>query len=216
MNANFTTNKILIDYFSFTIRDVEAEDIITMLGLDGVAFIDNYGSKGYHHRYYYDGVSILFGGREEVWCEMSGQGCRVYETYGNNDWFGLAYQILVNDNAHMTRIDIAYDDFNGLLDLDKIRSDVYSGNWVSRCQDIIETSQYRRTGFALLCVVSVVQILPAVFTIKQKNVIDKMRLLIGLDVNYKSGINMRIIFCIIYLLMIVKPFMVWKLILTGG
>ena len=148
MNANFTTNKILIDYFSFTIRDVEAEDIITMLGLDGVAFIDNYGTKGYHHRYYYDGVSIQFGGREynEVWCEMSGQGCRVYETYGNNDWFGLAYQILVNDNAHMTRIDIAYDDFNGLLDLDKIRSDVSSGNWVSRCQDIIETSQYRRTG----------------------------------------------------------------------
>ena len=67
MNANFTTNKILIDYFSFTIRDVEAEDIITMLGLDGVAFIDNYGTKGYHHRYYYDGVDWMNIGDYNYW-----------------------------------------------------------------------------------------------------------------------------------------------------
>lgn len=146
MDCNFTTNKILIDYFSFTIKEMQAEDIITMLGLDGVAFIDNYGAKGYQHRYYYDGVSILFGGREEVWCEMTGQGCRVYESYGNNDWFGLAYQILVNENAHMTRIDVAYDDFNNLLDMEKIRKDVENHAFVSKCKTITCTDEYNRTG----------------------------------------------------------------------
>lgn len=146
MDCNFTANKILFDYWSFTIKGVEAEDIITMLGLDGVNFIDNFGTKGYQHRYYYDGISIMFGGREEVWCEMSGQGCRVYESYGNNDWLGLAYHILINDNAHMTRLDVAYDDFNHLLDMDKIRENVKSHAFVSKCKTITCTDEYDRSG----------------------------------------------------------------------
>lgn len=154
MDCNFTTNKILFDYFSFTIKDVEPEDIISMLGLDGVTFIDSYGPKGYHHRYYYDGVSIMYGGRDHVWCEMSGQGCRVYESYGNNDWFGLAYQILCNENAQMTRLDVAYDDFNGLLDIDKITDDVVNGHWVSRCEKILLEQEYTRSdrcGHTIMC-----------------------------------------------------------------
>lgn len=146
MKAIYTQNKILFDYFSFTIKNVEAEDIITLLGLDGVTFVDCYGSKGYHHRYYYDGVSILFGGREEVWCEMSGQGCRVYETYGNNDWFGLAYQILLNENAHMTRLDVAYDDFNHLLDMDAILESIKNHAFVSKCKRINCNDEYSRAG----------------------------------------------------------------------
>lgn len=147
MNANYTVNKILIDYFSFIIKDVEPEEVISMLGFDGLLFMNTYGLHGYKSRYMYDGVSIHYNSsRGDVWCEMTGQGCRVYESYGNNDWFGLAYQIIVNENAHMTRIDVAYDDFNGLLDLDKIRSDVHSGQWVSRCKTITETTDFDLTG----------------------------------------------------------------------
>ena len=94
MDCNFTTNKIIFDYFSFTIKtdgyDITPEDVISMLGLDGVNFIETYGSKGFRNRYYYDGVSIMFGGRDLIWCEMSGQGCRVYEQYGCCDWYGLS------------------------------------------------------------------------------------------------------------------------------
>ena len=61
MDCNFTTNKIIFDYFSFTIKtdgdDITPEDVISMLGLDGVSFIETYGSKGFRNRYYYDGVS---------------------------------------------------------------------------------------------------------------------------------------------------------------
>ena len=152
MDCNYTVNKILFDYWSFTVKNTTPEDIISLLGLDGVTFIDTYGSKGYQHRYYYDGVSIMFGGRDEIWCEMTGQGCRVYESYGNNDWYGLAYQILVNEFSHMTRLDVAYDDFNGLLDLDAILEDVKSGSWVAKCKKIHNQEDYGHLGINGHCI----------------------------------------------------------------
>ena len=38
MEANYKVNKILFDYWSFTIKGSEPEDVISMLGLDGVIF----------------------------------------------------------------------------------------------------------------------------------------------------------------------------------
>ena len=156
MECNYTTNKILIDYFSFTIKtegtDIEPEDVILMLGLDGVNFVDGYGTKGFRHRYYFDGVSIMYGGRDLIWCEMSGQGCRVFESYGSGDWYGLAYQVLTDDKSHMTRLDVAYDDFNGLLDIDAIYDDVINGNWVSRSEKIRPESAYTRQGRDGMCI----------------------------------------------------------------
>lgn len=146
MNALFRTNKIIFDYFSFTIKDVQPEDIIDLLGMEGCTFIDNPGSKGYHHRYYFDGISILFGGRPEVWCEMSGQGCRSFESFGSADWFFLAYQVAKNPNAQMTRIDVAYDDFNGLLDLSSILDDVHSSSWVSVARNVNEHIERTLSG----------------------------------------------------------------------
>lgn len=151
MDCIYTTNKILFDYFSFTIKNSDVEDVIEMLGLDNIHFVDNYGTKGYLHRYYFDGISIMFGGREEVWCEMTGQGCRNYESHGNNNWFELAYRVLTNENAHMTRLDIAYDDFNGLLDFDAIQKDIFSGNWVSKATELHVTYDVRRSGISGLC-----------------------------------------------------------------
>lgn len=155
MKSHFNQNKIIFDYFSFTVKNLpEPEYIIELLGLEDINFIDNFGCRGYQHRYYYDGISIMFGGREEVWCEMSGQGCRVYESYGNCDWFGLAYWVLNNPDAHMTRIDVAYDDFNGVLDLDLIYNDVIAGNWVAKCRHIYPQVGYTvngRDGFTIMC-----------------------------------------------------------------
>ena len=146
MDSLYTTNKIIFDYFSFTIKNVEPEFIIDMLGMECCTFIDNPGSKGYHHRYYFDGISILFGGRDEVWCEMSGQGCRSFESFGSGDWFYLAYQVATNSKAQMTRIDIAYDDFNGLLDLNAILDDVHSYSWVSVARNVTEYIERTLSG----------------------------------------------------------------------
>lgn len=156
MDAMFKQNKIIFDWFSFTIKDIEPEDVIEMLGLEGVQFLNTYGLHGYRSRYMYDGLSIHYGsGRGDVWVDMSGQGCRDFETYGEIDWFTLAYLILTNDKANMTRIDVAYDDFNGLLDLNSIINDSRSSSFVTKSNSkdpytITETGGY--DGLCSSCV----------------------------------------------------------------
>ena len=144
MQAHFQVNKIIFDYFSFTIKDITPEEMISLLGFDGITFQLTFGLHGYRSRYMYDGVSIYWDeNRPEVWAEMTGQGCRVYESYGNGDWFYLCHMVNINENAQMTRVDIAYDDFNGLLDLVTIRQDVENLSWVSRAKTIKITNDYR-------------------------------------------------------------------------
>lgn len=149
MNALYTTNKILFDYFSFTIKDCEPETVISLLGFDGVEFLSTYGLHGYRSRYLYDGVSIHYNsGRGDVWVEMTGQGCRDFESYGTGDWFELCYSVLSDQNANMTRVDVAYDDFNGLLDLQAIRECVKSAAWVSRARTIHDFADYKHYGLS--------------------------------------------------------------------
>lgn len=164
MNAIFTQNKIIFDYFSFTIKGVTPEYVISLLGFDGIHFEDTYGMHGYKSRYRYDGINICYNfamGDDNVWCELTGQGCRCYETYGNGDWFGLCYFILENPVAKMTRIDIAYDDFNGLLDLVEIVKSCRNKAWVTRAGssnkrskpiEIIENiSLDSENGYTVMC-----------------------------------------------------------------
>ena len=80
-----TDNKILIDWLSFTSKIHSPESIIDMLGLTGCKFTLTYGMQGYQDRLIFDGISIHYNScrNEGVWVEMSGQGCRAFETYCN-------------------------------------------------------------------------------------------------------------------------------------
>lgn len=156
MDALYTTNKIIFDWFSFTVKDCEPEDIIDMLGLHSIQFIDTFGLHGYRSRYLYDGLSIHYGsGRGDCWVEMTGQGCRVFETYSEIDWLYLAYLVSTNEKANMTRVDVAYDDFNGIIDLNAIRESVHNGEWVTKARsDIQDHSDYNLnglTGSSIMC-----------------------------------------------------------------
>ena len=90
------------------------------------------GARGYSQRLYFEGVSIHHGGREEIWLEMSGQGCRAFESYGNGAWDSLFEEILSDKQYHITRLDVAFDDRSGILDLATIFQDVDMGNFVSK------------------------------------------------------------------------------------
>ncbi|MGN1319363.1 MAG: hypothetical protein ACI4VF_10150, partial [Lachnospirales bacterium] len=95
-----------------------------------------YGCKGYADRYYFNGISIHCNGSpngrfgkpiEGVWLEMSGEGCRTFESYGNADWNNLFDYCNRNElNITMNRIDLAYDDFIGLLVLRQTKSHIQS------------------------------------------------------------------------------------------
>lgn len=130
-----TENKILIDWFSFTSKVHSAESIIEFLGLSELKFIDIYGCQGYKMRKYFDGINIHYGSErnEGVWVEMSGQGCRNFETYSSISFYELFNDVLSSrDDYHVTRLDVAYDDFEGIIPLKKLSKQILKGNFVSK------------------------------------------------------------------------------------
>jgi phage replication initiation protein len=77
---------------------------------------------------------------------MSGQGCRAFETYGSGDWHGLLERIRDEPESYnLTRLDIAYDDREGLLDLNLIERETELENYISKIQDY-EIHKTKRKG----------------------------------------------------------------------
>lgn len=96
------------------------------------------GFYGYENRIYYNGISIHYGGNNNTVCvEMSGQGCRTFETYSFfHNFAELLHFIYTHEGFNLTRIDIAYDDFFGLLDLNTIQKALENGVFTSRFSNI--------------------------------------------------------------------------------
>ncbi|MBQ9673195.1 MAG: replication initiation factor domain-containing protein [Ruminococcus sp.] len=129
-------NKILIDWFSFTTSMCSPANIIELLGMQGCPFQESYGFYGWTKSLFFSNIRIMFGGDVHeglVMLEMSGQGCRTFETLGHGDFNNLFRFCLDNkDEVKITRIDVAFDDFTGLLDLDNIVEDTLKCNFISR------------------------------------------------------------------------------------
>lgn len=130
-------NCILYDWLSMTLPvdglwyDEHGEDIsdghvfIELLGMTGVSFQVLSGVRGYSKKLWFDGVNIHLpsDNQQNCWLEMSGSGCRAFETYGSGDWekvfaFGLKY-------CHVTRLDVSFDDHSGILDVRTLFLDTY-------------------------------------------------------------------------------------------
>ncbi len=127
-------NSILIDWLSFTTTAFSPQEIIELLGLQDKIWETKNGAHGYKERLWYDSISVHFNGREDmgVWCEMSGQGCRAYESEGANDYKSLFSLILNNDKVHVTRLDVAFDEYDGILDISRVCSDTLKQNYRSK------------------------------------------------------------------------------------
>ena len=136
-----TGNRIIIDWVSFTTRRHNVADLIHLLGLEELPFEVVNGTKGYQYRQYFCGISFHFSEDPTaqngfIWLEMSGQGCRAFETYGTGDFetlFNLSRQY--PDDCRIKRLDVAFDDRAGVLDLDVICSETREHNYVSRTQN---------------------------------------------------------------------------------
>lgn len=140
-------NCIIIDWLSFSTRAYSPHELINYLGLVSVSWLPRSGHNGYKSALYYGGMWIMFDGHAEsmgVCCEMSGQGCRQYETSGNRPLCEVAHDVAEDCKFNVTRVDIAYDDIDhegkGLINvrhIDKLaRQDLYiskfrgkSGSW---------------------------------------------------------------------------------------
>lgn len=135
----FKENRVIYDWVTFTSKIDSTESIMEMLGLSDCSFISlERGMNGYPHCLHFGGISICYGGREDmgVCCSMSGKGCRTFEEYGNGDYKAIFDKILENYSddgdkrkMNLTRLDVAYDDFEGYLDIMTIFNATISGGY---------------------------------------------------------------------------------------
>lgn len=137
----------LVDWFSFSIcvydligshDDFEALHFVKDLlgferGVDSVPWEDMpYGLRCYRQRIEFGGIKICFDAcvnsktgsqldnADTIYVEMSGQGCRTFETYSKHKSFLKIFRLCVEDpeHYHCSRVDLAFDDWSGAIDLD--------------------------------------------------------------------------------------------------
>ena len=136
--------EVLVDWLTFSVKNAtEPKEVIRKyLGLEPELFQDaGYGMLGYDRVLRFGDICVCYDPRENsffkdmgICVSMSGNGCREFETMskltfeGAEDKQGMAsiafpvlFQLLTADeNAHISRLDIACDDQQGLLDMDKV------------------------------------------------------------------------------------------------
>lgn len=126
-------NIVLYDWLSFTSKDHTPEELIEALGLRHCPWQEIKGAHGYRDRKYFSCISIHYNGRDDmgVWVELSGQGCRTFETLSKVGWTGL-FSFITQNNLNITRLDVAFDDHTGVLDIKQIVQDTQCVNFVSK------------------------------------------------------------------------------------
>lgn len=129
-------NLILVDWLTVTTKIWSENELINLLHLKDLTWEhkDSY-RYGYAHRCYCNGISILSGGSDGmgICLEMSGQGCRCFESFSDLTWLQLFSFILEPTfEFNVTRLDLAFDDHTGILDIGQILDDTDDHNYRSR------------------------------------------------------------------------------------
>ena len=150
-------NRLVFDYLTFVSTQDTKEELISLLGLEALTFVQCRGFYGYAEQLFYEGIHIHFNGTAEmgVCVEMSGRGCRNFEHFGTGNYVDVFSYILCNSGVNITRLDVAYDDFNNHLDIDKLIYDIQNGNYLSRFREFELRSTLskdpKKRGFSLYC-----------------------------------------------------------------
>lgn len=140
-------NVILIDWLTVTLHDVSVDMVKWILGMgrSDIPWDDKLAFRhGYPRRCSFQNINILYGADDAnnfsdpnkartdmgICLDMSGTGCRAFEQYGHGDWFNLlTYMHEHCSCVNVTRLDLAYDDHTGVLDINRIRRDVEERNY---------------------------------------------------------------------------------------
>ena len=126
---------VIYDWVSITSKIHSPANFVDLLGLRDVTWETVHGAHGYRDRLYWGCISIHFNGRDDmgIWLEMSGQGCRNFESFGTGDYEALFDEVRSNPgDMNLTRLDVAFDEQEGLLDLPELERDTRQHAYVSR------------------------------------------------------------------------------------
>lgn len=117
---------ILYDWLTVSSKDEDPEAWMELLGMKNCGWEEmNHGRNGYRKGQYFGSITILYDGNPGMGSclDMSGQGCRSFEEYGTGDFDGLFHFFSGNPQYNMTRLDVAFDDHTGILDIQQLFRD---------------------------------------------------------------------------------------------
>jgi len=144
------TTKFLVDTISFRVKHCPEGfyTLTKMLGIEkslekGIGESSGVYNNNYMQSYRQGGIIIAWDGQAgfDGYIYMSGQGCRFYESLYKKchdvdliwyDFIDLLYRFEQVDEIHMTRIDIACDDFTDRLRIGRLQRYVKENKYRSR------------------------------------------------------------------------------------
>ena len=147
-------NVFLIDWLTVVFHNASVPFVQALLGMPAPEFpweTERVFRNGYPMQTKYKHITILWGADDAqyftsdekksasekvridmgICLDMSGQGCREFESEKGNDWLKLIADIMDRSKTNITRLDLAYDDHIGLLDINRIAADVRDRNYTS-------------------------------------------------------------------------------------
>lgn len=102
-----------VDWAQVTFKNVkEPQKIVEIMGLDSDDFADlDHGLYGYSRQLRMGHISVMYAGSPDmgIHVQMTGQGCREFETQSKLNWKEFILKCFEYD-ANFTRLDIAIDD----------------------------------------------------------------------------------------------------------
>lgn len=142
-------NAILIDWLTVSSKILNYDVCLYLLGMEKIQWRRFEGSKlRYEFRMVFQHITIhcteSWSDKYNKGCciEISGKGCREFETFGKADWSALISSLYRYDkDVHFTRLDLAYDDFQGLLDIEQISIQARSLSFTSKLSkcEVVQT-----------------------------------------------------------------------------
>ena len=156
-------NVFLIDWLTVVYHGCTVEDVKESLGMayPAIPWEDEEKYRnGYPRQCYWNGITISYGSDDPAYVKdptkvrtdmgiclnLSGTGCRAFESYGHGDWFKLlAEYFTLRDSGvrekkgrkysyNITRLDLAFDDHTGLLDIYRIETDIKNRYFTSKAK----------------------------------------------------------------------------------
>jgi phage replication initiation protein len=130
VNTSESGLRSLVDWVSLTLKNVEIwTDVADILGIPSDMFREcEKGGFSYRSQVRFGHIAIYYNGREDmgIHVEMSGQGCREFETFSSINWSTL-FALLLNFDVKISRLDIAIDDFRGYFKIDTLKRKIRDG-----------------------------------------------------------------------------------------
>jgi hypothetical protein len=126
---------ILFDYFRATFKDLKTPDLIEYLGLWNLNWIEGRPRDGWTQHDYFNGIHLYSGGRDDIGIELSGVGCRTLESLNELafDWYAfLRWVSEMGDSANVSRLDVAGDEEEGILNFSTMVRSTRAGKYISK------------------------------------------------------------------------------------